>query len=78
MNRKPPEMKKPASNKSEVQLGGERRDFEVRLAALERQQAEILSVLRVMVSEHNKTKEVAHGGKDYRHGEKRPSHDDRD
>ena len=70
-------MKKPAAKKPEVKMGAERRDVEVRLAALERQQAEILSLLRVVVSEH-KTKELAKGGKDFRHGERKPHHEDRD
>ena len=74
---KRPEMKKPAAKKPEVKMGAERRDVEFRLAALERQQAEILSLLRVVVSEQ-KTKEIAKGGNEYRHGERKSHHEDRD
>ena len=74
---KKPEMKKPAAKKPEMKLGGDKQNFEFRLAALERQQAEILSLLRVVASEH-KSKELAKGGKDLRHNERKPHHDDRD
>jgi hypothetical protein len=74
---KKPQMKKPAARKPEMKMGAERRDFEARLAALERQQAQILSVLQMLASEH-KSKELARGGKDARHGEKKPRHEDRD
>jgi len=74
---KRPETKKPAAQKPEVKMGAERQNVEFRLAALERQQAEILSLLRVVVSEH-KSKEIAKGGKDFRHGERKSHHEDQD
>jgi autotransporter-associated beta strand protein len=72
---KKPEMKKPAG-KPAVKLGAERPDFEARLAALERQQGQILSILQTLVADRGGNKEFARGGKDVRRGERRPHHED--
>jgi hypothetical protein len=70
------EMKKPAG-KPEKKVGAERSDFAARLAALERQQAQILSVLQMLASEHQSNKELARGGEDFRR-ERRHHDEDED
>lgn len=88
---KKPEPKKPEIKKPEVvrpakaspaatpaeKATAQNRSFEARLTALERQQAQILSLLRATVRPERQNKELARGGKDTRH-EGRPPHADRD
>ncbi len=80
---KPPEFKKPECKKPEFKKPADKvhadsQSIEARLTALERQQSEILALLRaVNSSDKSKAKVLARGGDDSRH-EPRHGHGDRD